>query len=605
MKSKKSKKILSCAIAAALVVSAATISFSAFAATSYSELPGYSDNGTTDDTTDDYVQRTLMFDGFDDVSEKVACTDSMLGDENYAMEIQIPADYIPTIDQEGYVFKGWHNVEDGQLYQPGDTVKTTYEYSYLYADWKYTGTKTLYVEYYDGVKWVSYKTIEISDPETKSVVVTAPPALTNSKNTFKSWEITGTDGETVTVQPGQEVEVVGIENMGEADSFAFYAVWEDSDLTFESYCSIFLYLPSDRYNKDAFDMTGTDCYVEYYGEDVQTVKGVKSVNKDTGEYTVTYDKGSELKVPSADNLPKKDGYTFKGWSSSPYGDEPLYKPGDVIPYDGLYYYLYAVYEKNSMNTNTIKIVYNDGYNWTVAKTDEIAKDATSYVVEVPAAITNSKNTFKEWKDADGNTYKPGDKITVTDASKLTDGSAFEFYAVWEKDTLAVEMNAHVVLYNPSTEDDPNSFKMECEKGYFTLFLNNAQKVSAVYNNTTGKHVLDADQTVTIPDGTPTQEGKVFKGWNTKSDGSGTYYKAGDKIPVKLSEDGSYVEAVYLYAIFGESGSTDGDNTVVTGNPGTGDNFNALPYAAAAVVSLGAMAGVIAIHKKRKTAEDAE
>ncbi len=597
MKSKKSKKIMSCAIAAALVMSAAMASFSAFAASDYSQIPGYSDNGTTDNADDDYVQRTLKFNNCDlaDVkSEQLPCEDAMLED-GYAVNIQIPTDYVPADsvvedfygdNAENYEFAGWYCNSNDTIYQPGDSVPVTSNSFYLYPRFNYVGPRTVVVDYYDGFNWTTVETSTITDSSIKSYKTKAPAALTNSSNTFLGWVVYDDDGNEVELQPGEEFEM----KLSDSDCtyISFYAVWESKTFAFNDKCTIYIQQVTDKYDNDAYQ-SEWGVYLKYIGQDVQNVSG--QVTTGDRNYTV-YDSGAELKAPSASLAPSRDGYVFSGWGVDPYGDEGVYQPGEEMPYDGAYYSLYALYIKETKDTNTIKTACFDGLSWTIVKTDEIAQDATSYEVEVPAAITNDENTFKGWRDVtDGTVYQPGDKITVTDASRLTDGTVFEFYAVWEKSTLAVEETVNMILVQPT----------DAASTSFDEFKTVQVKVNAVYNSDTGEYTLPTAQSITVPSDVPKMEGMTFKGWNTKSDGSGKTYKSGDKVPVTVNEYG-YIDNIILYAVFG---SSSGNGGTTTGNPGTGDDFNAVPYVAAAAVSLGTMACVIAYKKKRQEAEDAQ
>lgn len=234
----------------------------------------------------------------------------------------------------------------------------------------------------------------------------------------------------------------------------------------------------------------------------------------------------------------------------------------------------------------------------------VADDAESYVIEAPAALKNDKNTFKHWIGPDGNTYKPGDKITVS-ASELYDGVTFDFIAVWEGKTISTQMTGYVNCLVPSTKDEKNSFKWDQDsEDYYKTYKSIKGKVKAVKDTETNKYTLYDNQTITIPkDTVPTKEGYVFKGWNTKRDGSGKTYQPGDAVPVTLDKDNEYVELVDLFPVFEKASSSNTANNGDTTSPGTGDDFNAIPYAAAAVVSLGAIAGVVALKKKRDLADE--
>lgn len=598
MKSKKSKKILGLAVAAALVVSAAAASMSTFASpyADITDVPGYSNNGTDADDTDDYVQRKLTFDvgGFADVSSaQLACDPAMLA-EDYAVDIKIPEDYVPVYADcyplsavTDYDFVGWSDI-DGNTYKPGDTVAAKAASVSLSAVWEYAGNISLCLKYDDGFSGdgeVEYSTVKVEDKTASTFKVKAPDALSNKENKFLGWTTTDKTGATVTVDAGAEVEIA---LDGTPDqNVVFKAKWEKTTFGFSESVFVEVEAESDKYDNDASpNIDGGYSKYLYHYEDVV------SLVKDTATGDVTYKEGSELKAPPASEVPKREGYVFDGWLLT--ATSVKYQPGEVIPYRGGDYLLRAVYKEDATkNTNTVRTAYFDGDKWTVAKTDEVAKDATSYEVEVPAALTNSENTFLKWKDADGNEYAPGDKFTVTDPTKFANGSVFEFYAVWEKETLAVERDAILSLLLPLDES----------VGGYPIFKEVKTKIPVVVNLKTKEITLKTEQSITVPKDVPEVEGMTFKGWNEKADGTGKAYKAGDKIPVAVSQDGQYIERVELFAMF-EKSSGKGEGGSVA-NPGTGDDFNAVPFAIAAVVALGAMAGVAVYKKKRESTEDAQ
>lgn len=89
--------------------------------------------------------------------------------------------------------------------------------------------------------------------------------------------------------------------------------------------------------------------------------------------------------------------------------------------------------------------------------------------------------------------------------------------------------------------------------------------------------------------------------NVKGDYNYTLYHVADinkpeKVSIKAEKDGIVFTASNFspYALVWEPAST--------GNPGTGDDFNALPIALTAVVSLGAAAGTMVIKKRKEIAE---
>lgn len=103
--------------------------------------------------------------------------------------------------------------------------------------------------------------------------------------------------------------------------------------------------------------------------------------------------------------------------------------------------------------------------------------------------------------------------------------------------------------------------------------NSSNTVSLVYV-ANGAGVLDMPEgisdkksgsTSTVPTTIPSKEGSTFLGWNTKADGSGTYYEAGTKITLNEgcdltpTEDSTFTHNTYqLFAIW-ESTNTGTEN----------------------------------------------
>ena len=77
------------------------------------------------------------------------------------------------------------------------------------------------------------------------------------------------------------------------------------------------------------------------------------------------------------------------------------------------------------------------------------------------------------------------------------------------------------------------------------------------NGTMSTVTLSYDQEYTIADSSFDRPGYTFKGWNTKANGSGTSYYAGESVSM-LSSDGN---TIVLYAQW-DSTSAQGDNTMI-------------------------------------------
>lgn len=133
------------------------------------------------------------------------------------------------------------------------------------------------------------------------------------------------------------------------------------------------------------------------------------------------------------------------------------------------------------------------------RTNTNLEDGSEYTVlgQADTGITRDGYTFKGWNtkaDGSGTVYAAGDTITVTEDVTL--------YAQWEE-TVTDLQPTYTVTYN----------------------ANGGEGDSVVNPHYEGMSVTLAANTFTAPDG------YAFKGWNTKADGSGTAYAAGDTITI--------------------------------------------------------------------------
>ena len=134
-------------------------------------------------------------------------------------------------------------------------------------------------------------------------------------------------------------------------------------------------------------------------------------------------------------------------------------------------------------------VFNDGS----VDAKEVKVDADTKVAE--QTVTKEGYNFKYWS-----TDKEGKN--AFDFNTLVTGN-ITLYAQWDK----VSTNEFTVIYNGNTNDSGT-----------------APVDNNVYNNTVN--------TVTVMDkNTLAKKDYTFKGWNTKSDGNGTSYKAGDTFKI--------------------------------------------------------------------------
>ena len=190
-------------------------------------------------------------------------------------------------------------------------------------------------------------------------------------------------------------------------------------------------------------------------------------------------------------VPKRDNYTFLGWSKSSSATSPEYKPGDYIELDGPTT-LYAIWKKNATYTLTYNA--NGGSGAPSSQTKTYGTDLTLSSTKP----TRTGYTFTGW-----NTKADGTGTSYASGSKYKANAAVTLYAQWEKKTYKVSYDANGGSGAPSSQT----------KTYGT--------------------------DLTLSSTKPTRTGYTFTGWNTKADGTGTSYASGAKYTAN--------SAVTLYA----------------------------------------------------------
>ncbi|MBR0133910.1 InlB B-repeat-containing protein [Candidatus Saccharibacteria bacterium] len=315
----------------------------------------------------------------------------------------------------------------------------------------------------------------------------------------------------------------------------------------------------DRF-KDTDDPTVFNDYVNNDGSVAFYIKAAGISNGDydgnggsTDALPVTIKYGEKFVVD--DDIPVREGYTFVGWNTKADGSGTELKAGDE--YDGSDgWTLYAQWEPNPS-----KIVYNanDG-NGSTPNTEGVV-DETVQVSD--NGFTRDGYTFTGWNtkaDGTGTNFDEGDDylLTVDDLN---------LYAQWEAnpaklsydanngvgtmaDTTGVTDQTVTVSDNGFTRDgytftgwntkaDGTGTDYDEAADYvlpagnsvlYAKWQANPSKI--VYNANSGTGSMNdttgvVDQTVQVSDNGFTREGYTFTGWNTKADGTGDSYGAGD------------------------------------------------------------------------------
>ncbi|MCI2063191.1 MAG: InlB B-repeat-containing protein [Eubacteriaceae bacterium] len=199
-----------------------------------------------------------------------------------------------------------------------------------------------------------------------------------------------------------------------------------------------------------------------------------------------YPYGSEVKVKDSGSL-TKEHYTFTGWSTNADGGAVMYAPGETfnITADTV---LYAQWQ---LNKHAVKYDRNAADSGT-PPAGSSADFGSTVKVAGNTDLARTGYTFDGWNtkaDGKGNAYKADDEFTMPDEDVT-------LYAQWK-------VRSHDVKYdgNGSTSGTvPADTNNPYDYGTFVKVLGNT----------------DLSRT-----------GYTFSGWNTKADGKGTAYKAGD------------------------------------------------------------------------------
>ena len=450
---------------------------------------------------------------------------------------------------EGKVFGGWNTQADGK--------GTDYAVG---ADIEVTGPMTLYAKWVDGYT-ISFNDNDGDNPNTYGAlaegemnplaVVGDGAGQTLPTNTytlkdgdFQGWSFESGAENTVAVADGAPIADVktavdaynstAAEGSGIDGSFTLYAVWKMREKTT---CTV------------SFDANGGSGAM-----DPQTAAVGSSITLKKNAFT----------APDTNKL-------FAGWSDSATGDI-LYKDGDTIQSLEKDVTLYAVWRDKITIHFYSKSASGTG---TGSMNDQTVPSGVATALEANAFTAPSGMAFKEWNtrhDGTGTAYKDKDAVTLNVDTYL--------YAQWRVKPIVVTFNANggsgtmepqPMETNTATELNPNTFTapegkiFKCwntkadgsgteykDKDTVTLNADTvlyAQwdiKIPVVTFDANGGSGTMEPQPIEInvatklnPNTFTPPEGKMFKCWNTKADGSGTDFK--DEATVKISKD------VTLYA----------------------------------------------------------
>ncbi|GHV69904.1 hypothetical protein AGMMS49928_14790 [Spirochaetia bacterium] len=229
----------------------------------------------------------------------------------------------------------------------------------------------------------------------------------------------------------------------------------------------------------------------------------------------TINQGSNLTIAGQGNL-SRTGYTFGGWNTNAAGTGIPYAVGASLTVNENVT-LYAVW--------MVTVIYNaNGGSGTVPGSQTV-NPGSSITLAGQGSLSRSGCTFSGW-----NTNAAGTGTSYAVGASLTANTNITLYAKW---TVTVSYDAN----------------------------GGSGTVSVSQTATAGSSVTVAGQ------GSLVYSGKIFDGWNTNSDGTGTTYAAGSSLTVNANTT-LYAQWVMQYTVSydanGGSGDVPGSQTV---NPG--------------------------------------
>lgn len=374
---------------------------------------------------------------------------------------------VPT--KAGYSFGGWA-VRAGSseaAYQPGDLITLYPGTTTLYAIWTSQGY-TLILDSNGG----STENIEINETgDVGEITITIPSDHRPVRDGyyFMGWAKMVDDG-----SGGQRLDTDNIYAPGSSVNFSngaggtgpvitLYAVWQAES-------------PDTEY-KLVYDI----------GDDATNGPSTEIRTPSEGETPV---------FTVSDTIPKREGYTFLGWSDVEGSDNAVWTAGDQITAKGPVTTIFAVWVLGQ-DTWTVTFDANNGYGAPGMLSAVVS--GTEYTFDIPEDEPERDDyEFQGWSlTPDGEVYvKAGGQMKVHEKETI-------LYAVWE---LGVKVEFVLNFNANGGENAPDPIKAM----------------------DTGEHEF------TIPDQVPTVEGAVFAGWAVTNGGEAIYQKGSTIIVNEVS-----------------------------------------------------------------------
>lgn len=240
------------------------------------------------------------------------------------------------------------------------------------------------------------------------------------------------------------------------------------------------------------------------------------------------DKTSTFRITIPSTEPTRDGYTFRGWSTSSTASSAEYTAGDRVTIDYNDLTLYAVWQENKQ-TYYAYLYYNANGGSGAPSTQSDSIYASSASGSKSFTISSTKPTksgydFLGWStssNASSASYQPGGSISVSYGSSKT------LYAVWK------------------------------QAEYTSTLIFDANGGSGAPSKLTHTDTTTTSHTFTIPSTKPTRDGFLFKGWSDSKTASAASYQPGGSISVP------YNGTKTLYAVWEQAKITITSNPALT------------------------------------------
>ena len=262
----------------------------------------------------------------------------------------------------------------------------------------------------------------------------------------------------------------------------------------------------DRYNitgftvnesksgKDGERYNGASFYYDRNSYNVVYISGGKTVNTASYKYQQSIADAGNYKLTTPPVGMEK--YIFAGWCADPFGLPEYVFDGKTMPAQNITVYAYWA-APTVYGFAHITMEGADGKELTVPYGGTIDES----MLPNPQKPAGEGWTFAGWATKNGDTYTP-----------------FHFSS---------KIYENIELYPYYTN----------KSSYTVTYTDGKNTVTDMKRYASGAHADVQANSFAVP------EGKVFLGWNTKADGTGTTYYPGSKIPV--------TDNLTLYAIWGE------------------------------------------------------